>query len=329
MAEIADDKSTNQNSFDSALSENVFLGNSMTSKDFRDSMLLTSVGLEELNNKDSDDSESTTNSASAISYKQLQDEEEGVEMEQKEMPGQDDCTENDDSSNDSVLGIPTSSSDNLGILPDFLSESSQNLLGNEEDSEIDDLIEHSSEKEQFIEDDDMVIVDDRDVYRIQGGALAPPVSFPGLRPSPLVSSDGEKIYTESMQSSSSAFTQSEENLLSGENAERGSGSGVGSESPHISVSSETDILRFDLDLCSSASISKGVVGGSGGGDAQSIDSHMFTMLDKDKSLTMPNNMSDDGTMDRSTRDIEGEGTSLMSDDGSHQRVRFQGIYYDI
>lgn len=331
---MADDTNSSHNvtSFDSVNSENVFLAASMTSKDFRDSILTMDV-----TNKDSDDSQSTTNSASAISYKQLHD----GDTDQLDHPGDhnraaDDNDEDDDSSNQSSLDIPTLDHGNLQRLPGFLSESSQNLLGNDDEDDSDDLlVDDSNDKDRFGEEEDSRSNTDSTLDIIShktfgGGGTdsdiismdTPPLLRPPVRP------DSDRVETESIQSSSGggggAFTHSEENLLiisSGLLPNKTGGSKVDDplsmSSPHISVSSETDILRFDIEQ------------GAKVCDAQSIDSHMFTMLDKDKSLTTLN--SDDVAeqtlvMGRDSVGGDGsEGISLASDDGGNQqRVRFQG-----
>lgn len=324
----------NVTSFDSANSENVFLAASMTSKDFRESILTMDAS-----NKDSDDSQSTTNSASAISYKQLHDGD--ADIDRLDHPNgheraANDNDEDDDSSNQSSLDIPTSDDGNLRTLPGFLSESSQNLLGNDDDDSDDLLVDDSNEKGGFDVGDDSRSNTDSTLDIISHKTFAdsdvismdtPPLLRPPVRP------DNDRVETESIQSLSEGggvFTHSEENLLIISSGLLSNNKGVGSKpdnplsrsSPHISVSSETDILRFDIEQGAKACVA----------DAQSIDSHMFTMLDKDKSLTTLN--SDDvaeqtlvmgGGGGDSVGGDGSEGISLASDDGSsQQRVRFQG-----
>ena len=85
------------------------------------------------------------------------------------------------------------------------------------------------------------------------------------------------------------------------------------QSPHASVSSEVDMMRFDIDV--GVSNSKIVP------DAQSIDSHnMFIMLDKDRSLSMKND--DDEVIQGNDRD-----ESINSDEGIQMKgVRFEGMF---
>lgn len=334
LAQMADDtnSSFNVTSFDSANSENVFLAASMTSKDFRDSIL--PMDNTNNSNKDSDDSQSTTNSASAISYKQLHDGD--ADTDRLDHPGSeraaDENEDDDDSSNQSSLDIPILNDGNLQLLPGFLSESSQNLLGNDEDDDGDLLVDNSNEKDEFKEEEDSQSNTDSTLDIISQkvfsgvGADSDIISMdtpPLLRPP--VRYDNDRVDTESIQSLSGgeAFTRSKDNRLIINSGFEKSASKVddllSSSSPHISVSSETDMLRFDIEQ-----------GAKGcGGDAQSIDSHMFTMLDKDKSLSTVNN--DDVAEQTlvmgsgSVGEDASEGISLASDDGSsQQRVRFQG-----
>ena len=273
----------------------------------------------DVNNKDSDDSQSTTNSASAISYKQLHADD-GDQRDHRDAGSRvnDLDDDDDDSSNQSSLDIPTTS-DNLRSLPVFLSESTQNLLGNDEDNDDDTdndlLVERSNGKNQF--DKDSQSNTNIIIHKTFGDDDVDPMDTPThLRPP--VCTDKDLVDTESIQSSGT-FTHSEENLLmSGLSLEFTTKGEHRKSSSRISVSSETDILRFDIDSSTKR-----------GGDAQSIDSHMFTMLDKDKSLTTLN--SDDVAEQTLVGGVGGgegsEGISLASDDGSsQQRVRFQGMY---
>jgi len=85
------------------------------------------------------------------------------------------------------------------------------------------------------------------------------------------------------------------------------------QSPHTSVSSEVDIMRFDIDV----DVNNLKIQVS---DAQSIDSHnMFVMLDKDRSLSMMDN--DDDVIQGTERD-----TSVTSDEGIQMKVRFEGLF---
>ena len=276
-------------SFDSVTSENVFLASSITSKDFRDSILPPQNSID----KDSNDSESTNNSLGGISYKQLKD---GVPDENEDSGDADDRETDDGQDSDrSSLNIPVSdSAHSLHSLPGYLSESSQNLLGNEsEDSEDNEEIDGNKD----VDSQDIEIISTKDLDQTiiqfdqnteQGVKLKPPIN------------ENDSIDTESIQSSG-AFTHSEENILELTLKPKGS--------PHVSVSSDPESMRFDLDL-----------GHKIISDAQSIDSHMFTMLDKDKSLTMMNS-------DEVSEQHEGEGTSLTSDEGIQTRVRFQGMVF--
>eukprot|EP00111_Clytia_hemisphaerica_P001577 TCONS_00004492-protein len=288
LAQIADDTpSTNIMSFDSVASENVFLASSLTSKDFRDSILPPLHSID----KDSNDSESTNNSLGGISYKQLK---EGGPDENEDSGDADDREMDDGQDSDrSSLNIPVShSAHSLHSLPGYLSESSQNLLGNDSDeSDDNDGIDGNND----VDSEDIEIISTKDLDQTiiqfnqnteQDVNLKPPVN------------ENDSIDTESIQSSG-AFTHSEENLLDLTLKPKAS--------PHVSVSSDPESMRFDLDL-----------GHKIISDVQSIDSHMFTMLDKDKSLTMMNS-------DEVSEQHEGEGTSLTSDEGIQARVRFQDM----
>ena len=128
-----------------------------------------------MDNISDDDSLSTTNSTSGVSYQPLKDP--NIDSER------------------SSLNIP-SNSQSLHSLPDYLSESSQNLLGNDDD-EVDADLEIISSKEFDHTEDTFTVT-----------LVKPPVVV-----------DNDRVEVESIQSNSGAFvdirsSNSEENLLS-------------------------------------------------------------------------------------------------------------------
>lgn len=265
LAELADHTSSNITSFDSIVSENVFM-TSMSCKDFK-TALIPQVSME----KDSDDSESTTNSAGAISYNPLKD----IEADQE--------------SERSSLNIPTSGS--LQSFPSFLSESSQNLLGDVDD---DDTDNNGEDSVGFVVDDkreddgghtDIDIISAKDLPDSEDTFSSIGTSTVSVK-APIAEKDS--MESESLQNSgtfSSLVSQTK----------------TPKESPHASLSSEADLMKFDMDAGSRLVA-----------DAQSIDSHTFIMLDKDRSLTTLNS---DGVSEA----LEGDGTE------EGLRVRFEVV----
>ena len=235
----------------------------MSSKDFK-TAFVPQVGSE----KDSDDSESTTNSTGAISYNPLKDA--------------------DAESERSSLNIPIHGS--LQSLPSYLSESSQNLLGDVDDEDDNDGDEDKKDGQDNGEDTDsnLDIISTKDLSDSEDTSSSLSATIVTLKAPP----DPQKdlVETESIQNSSGSFA----NILSQSEVLKAK------ESPQVSVSSEADLMRFDID-----------VGSRLVADAQSIDSHTFTMLDKDRSL---NTLNSDDVVE-SLEDEAGE-------EGLH--VRFEG-----
>lgn len=177
--------------------------------------------------------------------------------------------------------------ESLDSINSFVSESNQTLLGNERDFENDDSAENDNQSLSTHTDSD--------------------------------SNSREETLTASPLEKKNDLVESESYLQSCGCGESVSMSGEDQEgvkiqhtpaSPHASVSSEADIGRFDIDVNSGQKLAAL--------DGQSIDSHMFAMLDHE--------MKSSTTL--AGRDIteDVESSTNASDEGLGLKVRFEGTW---
>ena len=278
LAEIADYQ-INVMSFDSGT--NSVFGNSMTSAQFRNSLMLDT------------DTSQKNNMTRLVSYQPLKD------------------ADSESSTNSLRYSGSTNS------MNSYVSESNQNLLANE-DSEskgsasdvqncpsfemrlnpVADSTSSKSQSQQHEHDKE----EQDDEVEIVVGVITPNVQ--------------KNLHETELFVSSSAFSDSvslpetslPHTLLVETGKERET------ISPHASVSSETDLLPFDIDHMNN----------SGGGqkfDGQSIDSHLFSMLYNDNDMKSPSSTS---TL-QNTEILEGnEGNTNNCEEALSLKVHFEG-----